>query len=426
MPGLSFISSNNVAPGQIGVGLSSIVGPTGSIGPTGAQAIVAASLDAFGRLRVSNPFTLFDSQNRYKINDQFDSYTTGTFSSVTYSTGTSTVLLNIGTGTNDKVLRETFKVFPYQPGKSLLVMSTFVLNPAKTNLIQQVGYYGASNGIFLKLENNHLYIVKRKQDTGDISIPQASWNCDPLDGTGYSGLTLDITKAQILFIDLEWLGVGSVRVGFVINGQFIYAHIFNHANIASSTYMTTACLPIRYEIFNNGITSSPSTMSQICSTVVSEGGYQGKSIKRYASTSTTTTNVSTSLTPIISIRLRSDRLDSIVIPSQVDLLLTSSSTIQYKLIYKGSVTGGTWLNYGNDSNVEYNITPNTITGGTSVDEAYMTSSSQIKSTLAGDSFAFDLSLGRTISGVSDTLTICAISFSGTATVAASLGWYELI
>jgi hypothetical protein len=426
MPGFSFISYNNFAPGQIGVGLSSIVGPTGSIGPTGAQAIVAASLDAFSRLRVSTPYTLFDSQNRYKISGDFDTYMTGS-SSVTYSTGTSMVFLNIGTGANDKIIRETYKVFPYQPGKSLLIMTSFVFNPSKTNLVQQVGYYGTNNGIFLKLIDNQIYIVKRVENTGDILIPRSSWNCDPLDGTGYSGIILDLTKVQILFIDIEWLGSGSVRVGFLINDQYIFAHIFNHANVISSTYMATACLPVRYEIFNNNsVTSSNSTLYQICSTVMSEGGYQGKSIKRYASNSTTTINVSTSLTPLISIRLRSDRLDSIVIPSQADLLLASSSTIQYKLIYKGSVTGGTWVNYGNDSNVEYNITPNTITGGTSVDEAYMTSSSQIKSTLAGDSFAFDLSLGRTISGVSDTLTICAISFSGTATVAASLGWYELI
>ena len=27
--------------------------------------------DAFGRLRVSNPFTIFDSQNRYKENNEF-------------------------------------------------------------------------------------------------------------------------------------------------------------------------------------------------------------------------------------------------------------------------------------------------------------------------------------------------------------------
>ena len=426
MVGFSFIQNNNTPPGRVGVGLSSIVGPTGAIGPTGAQALTTGMLDAFGRFRVSNPYTLFDSQNRYKLNNSFDTYATGAGANITYSTGTSTVLLNVGTTATNHVLRETYKVFPYQPGKSLLVMNSFMFNPAKAGLVQQVGYYGSNNGIYLKQDGSSVYIVKRVEGTGDILIPQASWNCDPLNGTGYSGITLDLTKSQILFIDFEWLGVGSVRVGFLINGQYVYAHIFDYANIGYSTYMTTACLPIRYEIYNTSVTSSSSTLTQICSTVISEGGYQGTSLKRYATTSTSTTNVSTSLTPIISIRLRSDRLDAIVLPSQVDMIVTSNSTIQYSLIYNGTVTGGTWVQYGTGSNVEYNITPNTISGGQSIDQAYLSSNSQTKSTLSGNSFEYDLTLGRTLSGVSDTITLCAISFSGTATVAASLGWVELI
>ena len=36
------------------------------------------ALDAFGRQRVSQPYTLFDSQNRYAADNQFDSSTSGT------------------------------------------------------------------------------------------------------------------------------------------------------------------------------------------------------------------------------------------------------------------------------------------------------------------------------------------------------------
>jgi len=151
------------------------------------------------------------------------------------------------------------------------------MSPAKTGLTQRVGYYGADNGFYLEQAGSSVSFVKRSVVTGSLvntSVLQTNWNGDKLDGSGPSGLTLDLTKAQILWMDLEWLGVGSVRMGFVINGQFILCHTFNHANIIASTYITTASLPLRYEIFNTAGTSGTSTLKQVCSTVISEGGYE--------------------------------------------------------------------------------------------------------------------------------------------------------
>jgi hypothetical protein len=202
----------------------------------------STSSDAFGRLRVSNPFTLFDSSHRYQDN--------GLWSTATATSGTSTFNSNEGcidlavtTANGSSVTRETTRVFSYQPGKSLLVMNTFVFNPAKTGLRQRVGYFNSDNGIFVELNDSTLSFVKRSSVTGSVvetSVAKSSWNVDKLDGTGPSGITADFTKAQIFWMDLEWLGVGNIRLGFIYNGQFVHCHTFQHANISSTTYITTA------------------------------------------------------------------------------------------------------------------------------------------------------------------------------------------
>jgi hypothetical protein len=282
------------------------------------------------------------------------------------------------------VLRETVKVFSYQPGKSLLVMNTFVMSPAKTGLTQRVGYYGDDNGFYLEQENSAVAFVKRSLVTGSVvetPVLQADWNGDKLNGTGPSGLTLDLTKAQIYWMDLEWLGVGSVRMGFVINGQFIVCHTFNHANIIASTYITTASLPLRYELFNEDDTSGTSTLKQICSTVISEGGYELRGKQQSVGTSITapmTFAVAGTYYPVVGIRLKTTRLDAIVIPTAISLLgLGNGKNYQWRILSGNvAISGGTWSDAGGDSAVEYNITGTSATGGRILASGFVNSSNQ--------------------------------------------------
>jgi hypothetical protein len=275
-------------------------------------------------------------------------------------------------------------VFAYQPGKSLLVMSTFVMSAAKAGLTQRIGYYGADNGYYLEQASTAVSFVERSVVTGSLvntPVLQANWNGDKLDGSGPSGLTLDLTKAQILWMDLEWLGVGSVRMGFVINGQFIVCHTFQHANIIASTYITSASLPLRYEIFNTAGTSGASTLKQICSTVISEGGYELRGSQLSAGTSITAPRLFTvagTYYPIVSIRLKSTRLDAIVIATAVSLLgLGNGKNYQWRVVNGGVTTsGGSWLTAAADSSVEYNITATSVSGGRILASGFVNSSNQ--------------------------------------------------
>jgi len=342
--------------------------------------------DAFGRLRVSNPYTLFDSNSRYADNGKFATATTGT-ATATFNANEGLIDLDVGTASGDEVLRESYVVFAYQPGKSLLIMNSFTFDTAKTNLRQRVGYFGSDNGFYLEQNDSTISLVKRSKVTGSVvntEVTQANFNTDKLDGTGPSGFTLDLTTSQLMFMDMEWLGAGSVRLGFVIEGQFIIAHRFDWANQSTNTgtYITTASLPIRYEITNTGTVASASQLKQICSTVISEGGYEMNGLQGVAGTpinSAYTLTTAGVFYPLVSIRLKSARLDAVALMSAMSTIGTGNNVYyNWKIARGGSITGGTWVSGGTDSAVEYNITGTAFTSTGSVDLAsgYNVSSNQ--------------------------------------------------
>jgi len=390
--------------------------------------IGGTSADAFGRARISAPFTLFDSQNRYAKSDDFDESVSGS-ATVSYSANESTVLLNVTNASGDEVVRETKRVFSYQPGKSLLVMNTFVMPTAHANVRCRVGYFSTQNGVYFERSGTTLNIVRRTYTSGSVvnnAVAQANWNGDKLDGTGPSGLTIDTTKSQIFWQDFEWLGVGSVRTGFIINGLFIVCHTFNNANNLALVYMTTAVLPIRYEITNTGATDGSRTMRQICSTVISEGGYERKTVLQTARMTAAGT-VSTTLVPLVSLRLDPSRLDAVVIPDGYRVLpiASAATTFEIQLVKNATLTGPSWAQTTSD-NVEYDVTATAISGGTVVDSMYVQESNLVSSVANNNQdYNFRMQLGRTLAGVSDTYTIAARTLSGSQTAIATFSFWDL-
>jgi len=395
------------------------------------------SLDAFGRLRVCNPLTLFDSSHRYKDNGLWNTLT-ATGGAAAFSADQGLIELSVTTTSGSKVYRETTKVFAYLPGKSLLVMTTFVMSPAKANLRQRLGYYGDENGMFLELDGTGgtvLSFVERSHVSGatvDTKVNQSSWNYDKMDGTGPSKMTLDITKAQILWMDIEWLGLGTVRMGFVIDGKFILCHQFHHANLITSTYITTASLPLRYEIENTGTTASSSALKQICSTVISEGGYELRGLQQAISipiTEARTTTTAGTYYPLISIRLKTSPnfLDAIIILTTLSLLGTGNGVnYNWKVIATGATTGGTWVSAGSESAVEYNITGTSFTGGRTLASGYFSSSNQSTNSvdiLKEALFKFQLER-NTFTSTAFELTLVTASDGG-GSVFASVDWEEI-
>lgn len=341
----------------------------------------STSQDAFGRLKISEPYTLFDSSFRYGDNGQWNTLTQGTSATCLFNTygGYMELTLNGPEPSDTLVKRETKKVFAYQPGKSLLVMCTFVMSSSSTaeifqsvgyNLLEITGPYLQNGFRFEHVSSgdgtgaNYFIHDSTSLPYGGAVVPQSQWNGDKLDGTGPSGLVLDPYAAQILWIDMEWLGVGSVRMGFVINGQFILCHTFNHANIVNATYMQTACLSINYEIRKSDSMPIEESiiLKQICSTVISEGGYELRGAMNSIGTTITApkliTNLADGFTPVIGLRLKQNRLNAIAVVTALSLLGTANNKNYNWRLVKGRILDadpGDWVSAGPLSPVEYNL-----------------------------------------------------------------------
>jgi hypothetical protein len=401
--------------------------------------VLPANADAFGRTRVSSPLTLFDSSHRYRDNNLWDSLLVGTGSTVGFATTQGLINIGIGTTAGCSVIRETTKVFSYQPGKSLLVLNTFVPATPKANLRQRIGYFGADNGMYFEIDGTTAYFVERSLSTGtEKRVAQTDWNIDKLDGTGPSGITLSKDKAQILWMDIEWLGLGTVRIGFVIDGQFVHCHSFHHANLIQSTYITTASLPLRYEISNTGITTSSSTLKQVCSSVISEGGYELRGLQQAVQTPITAPvdlpSPAGTYYPVISIRLKSpingqpNRLDGIIILTALSIMGTGNGPLfNWQMRASTTTSGGTWVSAGVDSAVEYKIDGGTVSGGRILASGFFSSNNQTQASvdiLKEALFKFQLERNGLTGTPYELTLVCATDTAG-ANVFASLDWEEI-
>lgn len=402
----------------------------GPANPTGM------AVDAFGRARMSTPLTLFDSSHRYADNGLWCTSNTSSNSTVTFNQNAGLVELAVTTAANAEIIRETTKVFSYQPGKSLQAIQTFVMEP-KANVRSRVGYYGANNGIYLEVSGNTAYFVERSLSTGTVQetrVAQSDWNMDTLLGpvaSSPSGLTLDLTKAQIMFADIEWLGLGTVRCGFVINGQLIHCHSFHHANIITSTYMTTASLPLRYEIKNLAATASATTMKQVCSTVISEGGYELRGTQQsigMGANNALNLAVAGQFYPVISLRLKREREDAIVILTALSILgIGNNARFRYQLLSNPTLGNSSWTSAGTNSSVEYDMSANTVSSGRVLASGYLAASTQSTVTidvLKEALFRFQLER-NSLSATSYPVTLAIESAVANDDVLATIDWEEV-
>ena len=389
------------------------------------------TLDAFGRLRVSNPLTIFDSKNIMSQNTLFNS-TTANGGSVTYTANKSTVNLNVTEAASSKTVRQSNRVMSYQPGKSLLIFNTFVMNTPIANLKQKIGLFDANNGIFFTADGATLKIVRRTYTSGaavDTEVNQSDWNGDKLNGTGASGFTLDPAKSNILFIDIEWLGVGSVRVGFVINGQLITSHTFYNANNLTTVYMQTANLPIRYEIERAGtLTAGTYTLQQICSSCISEGGYSPGGVRQMVGTTAIAGSKLPTADTFYSIgtfRIKSGRPYAVIIPAGYTVAGLETTDFQVGLFKGVTLASGSFSYTSYSDNVEYDLTVRELSAtGTQLSSNFISGRDSPVATF-GEDIPFDYQIGQTIGGTSEVITLAAKATTNNDDIAFTIEWFDL-
>jgi len=343
-------------------------------------ALEAGQSDAFGRLRTSDAFTLGDYKHLYGIDPAFEDITSAN-GAVAFLPNQACARLTTSNNSTSSVIHTTKFYHHYMPGKSQLIKSTFNFYGANTNVTKRTGYYDDRNGIFFEqAANGALNFTIRTYVSGvaddSRKVYQSNWNVDKCDGNGPSGFNLDITKTQIFFIDFQWLGVGRVRCGFVNDGKFIPAHEFFNSNNLETVYISNPNLPVRCEIFNSGVRTSNAYMDQICSTVISEGGY-AEAGQDFATFSGLRTLPGGNTLPILAIKLKDsfNGYPNRVIARMGSLnIISTDENIRYEVIKLANTsvfTGGAWLNVHSSSAVQYNGTATNYDDGEIMDGGFV-------------------------------------------------------
>ena len=394
------------------------------------------AIDAFGRWRVSQPETVFDSKQLHDAAPLFfdDQEVSGASTTSSHSAATASTTIGVALNTAGKRVRQTFMRFNYQPGKSQLILLTGTLGETGggTGITRAMGLFDDDNGIFMQDNEGTVEAVIRSSTSGsavDTAVTQANWNLDTMDGTGPSGVTLDATKSQIVAIDFEWLGVGRVRIGFVVDGLFIYVHEFLHANRSAGVYMSTPNLPIRYEIENDG-TGAASSLEHICCSVMSEGGLQDNGLLQYESTGGTHVdcNVDGTIYAIMGGRLKSTHLDSSIKLVEATVAEVQGSNSYEWLLLAGATVAGTFT-YADKANsavqIAKGVPANTVTGGTVIAGGFASSAN--KGGSSGAALSNAILLGSAIDGTPQEFVFAIRPISSSnLDIEASMTWRELL
>lgn len=408
------------------IGQNAALGPANTL-PFGDN----AATDAFGRLRVSLPDTIINIKQT--VDNAPLLFTQGTVNTgnIYYDPNNASSMLTVS-ASNDVAIRQTKQYFNYQPGKSQLIFITFCMQNV-TNTISRVGYFDSSTtspysdsleGFYL--QNNGGNISVHIANTGgqpSQSATQANWNIDKMNGTGLSGITLDFTKTQILAIDFEWLAVGRVRFGFVINGILFYVHQFVHANNISLPYLKNPNKPLRWEITSTG---GVAALRQICGSVMSEGGAQTNGEPRGVNTGNSSIgNINDGVTcPLITLRLKENYKSFTISLKDFGAMAFSTTNSLITVVSNGTITSSAAFVDLPNSAVQYSIgtSSTSITGGNVMFTSYFNKASGTVEVIAESLFT----IGSNVNGTKDFISICVTPCGGNEKYFGAANWLEFL
>lgn len=384
----------------------------------------SAQTDSFGRVRVSLPNVVYDN---YEIQGKktlvWNELSVGGASSA-HVANQSSVAFSTSAASGDRHIRSSKKLTLYTPGTSILVFMTGVFGVGAVGSSQRMGIFNDNNGVFFEQKDKKMGVVIRSNTSGSVvnnRIERANWNMDKMDGTGASGITLDFTKTQIITMDLEWLGVGRVRCGFIHEGKFYICHEFYHNNQLTTVYMKSAILPLSYEVVNTAASTALTDFRQICSSVIVEGQETVSKIPRTvnngvtARSTTTTTGI-----PLLSIKLQTSVVGQTMLrPSSTDVMAIGNRDHIFELHYGGTLESASWTNSPGFGMID--IAATHVTGSTVISSIY--TASTVRSDLV-DIFKDLLWLSGDLSGNGDVFSVVARSIGGGGSALASINYEE--
>lgn len=387
--------------------------------------------DAFGHLRVSQPTAQVHISQYYdKRPLLLDEQLVGT-GSATFQTGeSSTILATAASG--DAAIQQSYNHGQYQPGKSHIIKMTFSDMQTQSNVIKRVGYFecatttpfvGTCDGLWFEASDDY-YFTAANNGTNTTRVARANWD-DPLDGTGPSGETVDFSKAQVFFVDFQWLGVGRVRWGFVLDGLVKVAHSMDHAGVVEFPYMANPNHPIRWDVYQTGAGSG--SMRSVCGDIETEGTSEFIGSTHSVSNSTTEVSMSADTSyALVGLSVQDGKDPLTVIPVNASVIATSANDqFEWRVCLNPTVADTFTYNAVTDSpaSVAIGAAANTVSDCTATDGKLLTSG--FGSTASPVTLASTLrrAIGHSVDGVYDKIVVVVKPFAA-ADASASLTWEE--
>lgn len=327
----------------------------------------------FDELRVARKSPVIELTSVYGVSALRDIVTVNGGGTVT-NTSTEYVV-STAAGASDFAILDSAERGRYEPGYGCEAgIGVRIPTAPAGGQFARWGLYDSQNGAFFGTASTGVFVAVRRGGA-DTVIPQASWNVDPLNGTGPSGATLNLAKGNIFQIVFTWYGYGIIEFRVVLPDpttgaqEVVTVHRFNPVG---QTSFIDPNLPLRAEVNNNGTGAAFSLFV---------GGRQysiiGKfdPVFRITSERRTVTNVTSTLVPLISFNRKpvfpagSARPNSVQINLEAVEILTDAD-LAFQILVGGTVNG-TFVNFPtattniptNETALLVNTTATSITGG---------------------------------------------------------------
>lgn len=385
--------------------------------------------DSFNRIKVAPPHLLFDASFQYSLQDEvfiFEQLIGGT---VTHNPTRAVAVLTCTSTTGSKARFRTRNYFPYSPAFTNTLIGSFNFHGIVPNVHKRLGLYDDQDGFFIQTNAGTATVqLGIRSSIGGTTtnnlVDQSFWNIDKMDGTGPSGVTLDWTKQQILFLQFQWLGTGRATFGFVIDGKTIRVHTFDHANKLTSLYSRTGTLPIFAEVTNDGSILG-SYMEFTCCSLVANGAVSQHGHLHSISSGTIPKALTTAGTsiPIISLRKAPGFTKIPVQILDMEAFCTSNDDFLVQIVHKPVLNGAVWTNITH-SVCQKDTSATSYTGGHIIAEFYLKGNLQPSVSLESIARFWDLTLGNDFAGDSEIFSLVATALTANATLYGTISYKE--
>ena len=331
------------------------------------------SIGQFGEMRTVEKTPIVELTSSYGLSAYRDIVTLAGTGAATTAGGEHLLAVSGGT---DAVTLDSAERGRYKPGYAGEVGIGLRMPAAPTgNQVVTWGYSDGTDGLYFGRDATSVYVARLSGGV-ETRVNQASWNADKLDGTGSSGLTLDMARGNIFQIVFSWYGYGTIEFNVVktdTNGKqrVIVVH---RMVVDGAPSIQNPNLPIRIKTANNGTASALS---------VYVGGRQFSVIGRYAPNERLTTAsrlsvaaIGTTSIPLLSMRHKSA---FVAVPVRIAFIeLVSDASAVLEVYLNASLTGASYAAVPNiaaaETALERDITASAVSGGNMIYSSLITAS----------------------------------------------------